>query len=246
MAVIYRITNMITEQYYIGSAVSFERRVWNHKTDLRRGVHKNPRMQAAWNKYGADAFVFEVLEEVPVGEDMLVWEDKHLIEHVGKRECYNVNTSATAPRLGIPHRPESLAQMSTSRTGKAAGPNHYRYGQIVSAEVREKIGAAQRGKPKGPGRKVSEAGLVKIRANIEAGRSHKHWVGRTHTAEARAKMSRPVRATAPDGQETVFPSITELRAALDLKPTTVHRALESGKPLTKGPRAGWHFAYAVT
>ena len=47
MAVIYRITNMANGKYYIGSAESFARREWQHKYDLRRGVHKNPRLQAA-------------------------------------------------------------------------------------------------------------------------------------------------------------------------------------------------------
>lgn len=245
MACIYQITNMATGHFYIGSAASFERRSWQHRYDLRRGAHKNPRLQAAWKKYGEEAFVFEVLEQVPDDVDMLVVEDRYLAEHVGKRECYNVNPSATAPRRGQKLSEASKTQLSANRTGKHAGPNHYRFGQKLSAAVREKIGAAQRGKPKGPGRTVSEEGRARIRANIEAGLSHKHWVGRKHTPEARAKMSKSVCATSPEGVATVYPSITALREALALKPSTVNRALESGKPLVKGPRAGWTFAYQV-
>ena len=47
MAVIYQITNMVNNKYYIGSAESFARREWQHKYDLKRNAHKNPRMQAA-------------------------------------------------------------------------------------------------------------------------------------------------------------------------------------------------------
>ena len=246
MAVIYRITNMANGKYYIGSADSFARREWQHKYDLRRGVHKNPRLQAAWNKYGEDMFVFEVMEEIPADQSQLQVEDMWLAQHVGLPECYNINTGAELSRLGIKHTEESKLKTSRSRKGKAAGENHYRYGKTVAPEVREKIGAAQRGKPKAPGRKVTEEGRAKIRANIEAGRSHKHWLGKHHTEESKAKMSRPVQAIAPDGRVLEYPSITALREKSGMKPPTANRALKSGKPLVRGPYKGWSFKYIDT
>jgi group I intron endonuclease len=243
MAVIYQITNMANGKYYIGSANSFARREWQHRYDLKRGAHKNPRLQAAWNKYGEDMFVFEVLEDVPEGESQLKAEDVWLAQHVGLPDCYNINTGAEAPRLGIPMSEASKQKVSESRTGKAAGSEHYRFGQEVAPEVREKIGAAQRGKLKAEGRKVSEAGKAKIRANIEAGRSHKHCVGRTHTKEAKAKMSRPIIATTAAGSEFHAARITHLRLLTGLKPPTINRALKSGQPLLKGKFAGWTFKY---
>lgn len=246
MAVIYRITNMSNGKYYIGSADSFARREWQHKYDLRRGAHKNPRLQAAWDKYGEEMFVFEVLEEVPDGQSPLQVEDIWLVQHVGKAECYNINPSAESPRSGMLMTAESKAKLSKNRKGKHAGAEHYRYGQKVSPEVREKIGAAQRGKPKKEGRKVSEEGKAKIRANIEAGRSHKHWIGRTHTKEAKAKMSRRIIATTAAGSELHMASITHLRLATGLKPSTINRALKSGQSLLKGKFAGWSFKYVDT
>lgn len=246
MAVIYRITNMANDYYYIGSAESFSRREWQHKYDLKRGVHKNPRLQAAWNKYGADMFVFEVLEEVPEGQHILQVEDMWLVQHVGKPECYNINPSAESPRSGVRHTDATKAKTSANRKGKHAGAEHYRYGKTLSDEIKAKIGATQKGKPKAPGRKVSEEGLAKIKANIEAGRSHMHWLGKQHTEDAKAKMSRPVVAVSPTAVETVYASITALRDALGLKPPTVNRALKSGEPLTRGKFAGWKFAYVAS
>ena len=243
MAVIYRITNMANGKYYIGSADSFARREWQHKYDLRRKAHKNPRLQAAWDKYGEDMFVFEVLEEVPEGESQLQMEDKWLKDHVGKPECYNINPSAELPRLGIVLSEEAKTNISRGRKGKHAGEGHYRYGQTVSEETRKKIGDTQRGKAKAPGRKVSPEGLAKIRANIEAGRSHMHWLGKQHTEEAKLKMSRQIIAISPEGEETKYLSITALREALGLTAMTVHRALNANAPLKKGPRAGWSFKY---
>jgi group I intron endonuclease len=245
MAVIYQITNMANGHYYIGSAESFARREWQHKYDLKRGVHKNPHLQAAWNKYGADAFVFEVIEEVPSGVNPLQIEDTWLVQCVGRPDCYNINACAESPRSGMVLSAESREKVSVNRKGKAAGKDHYRYGKTLSDEVKAKIGATQKGKPKAPGRKVSAEGLAKIKANIAAGRSHMHWLGKRHTEDAKAKMSRPVAAISPTAVETVYASITALREALGLTPPTVNRALKSGSPLTKGKFAGWKFVYVA-
>jgi group I intron endonuclease len=164
MAVIYQITNMESGKYYIGSAESFEKRMWQHKSDLRRNVHKNPRLQAAWNKYGADAFVFEVIEVIPTGEHTLTWENKYLHEHVGKGDCYNINIDATAPRLGQKHSAYTRAKIAANRTAPA-GDKHYRYGKQVSEETRAKIGATQRGVKKAT-RIFSSEGLAKAQENM--------------------------------------------------------------------------------
>ncbi len=240
MAVIYRITNMVNGHYYIGSAESFERRKWQHTYDLKRGAHKNPRLQAAWNKHGADMFVFEVLEEVPADRTAFDIENTYLIRCVGQPDCYNINTDAYVPRLGIVLTDEVKEKISNSRKGKHAGENHYRYGKTVSEEVRAKIGAAQKGKPKAPGRKVTEEGRAKIKANIEAGKSHKHWTGRKHTEEAKMKMSKAV-FVMPDG--LMFPSLTAVLERYQIKMPTLRRALVAGKPITRGKLAGYSFKY---
>lgn len=70
---VYRIRNILDNCVYIGGAyISFLNRKADHFGSLRRGEHKNERLQRAWNKYGEENFVFEVIGEYP----------KHLVETV--------------------------------------------------------------------------------------------------------------------------------------------------------------------
>jgi group I intron endonuclease len=243
MAVIYRITNMANGKFYIGSAESFARREWQHKYALRRNEHKNPRLQAAWNKYGEEMFVFEVIEEIAPDRNAFDIENTYLHKVVGQEDCYNINTDAVGMRTGIAHTEETKSKVSASRKGKAAGEDHYRYGQTVSEEVRQKIGNTQRGKPKAPGRKVSEAGKAKIQAAAAAGH-YSHWKGREHTEEAKDKLRRPIFALLPDGTRRDFAGTALAGEELGVAYPMLVRAMKAQKPIAKGKFAGWLFCYA--
>lgn len=141
------------------------------------------------------------------------------------------------PRVGKSHTEETKAKISAS---KKANPSAHWEGKQRSEEVRQKIGDTQRGKPKSAGRKVSEEGRAKIRANIEAGRSHMHWLGKTHTEEAKEKMRKKV-IERTSGQ--VFDSLTSVLAHYQMTMPTLRRALLSGKAITKGKFLGLIFIY---
>jgi len=67
---IYTITNKMNGHRYVGSAVDLGARFSHHLHHLREGKHCNGHLQNAWNKYGEDAFLFEIVEE---------WEPEFLI-----------------------------------------------------------------------------------------------------------------------------------------------------------------------
>lgn len=265
---IYRITCMPTGLYYVGSAQSIERRWWAHRNQLAKGTHHALKLQAAWNTYGESAFVFEVLEETALGKLVQI-EDTYLLPAVTDPLCANTAPSALMspsldpaiakrigetlkvrfkdptqhPRFGATLSPESRAKISANRKGKQAGKAHYRYGKTLSEEVRKKIGDAQRGVAKGPRsaetrRKLSEA----LKERFKDPAAHP-WTGKHHTKEARAKMSKQVRVTYPEGRQEVFPSLTAVLEEFGLKMPTLRRALQWGSPISKGPRAGFKFEY---
>jgi group I intron endonuclease len=142
------------------------------------------------------------------------------------------------PRVGKQHTEETKAKISAAKMANSVAPWE---GKRRSEKTKAKIGDTQRGKPKGPGRKVSEEGRAKIRANIEAGRSHMHWLGKTHTEEAKEKMRKKV-LEQTSGQ--IFDSLTAVLAHYQMTMPTLRRALVSGKPIGKGKFAGLVFVYA--
>lgn len=60
---IYRIKNKLNEKCYYGSSKNIEKRWRRHKNELRKNKHINTYLQNAWNKYGEENFVFEIIEE---------------------------------------------------------------------------------------------------------------------------------------------------------------------------------------
>lgn len=59
---VYVIKCRVTGRVYVGSSINTTARFFSHKTLLARGKHRNPYLQNAWNKYGAKAFTFRVVE----------------------------------------------------------------------------------------------------------------------------------------------------------------------------------------
>lgn len=230
---IYKIINVVNNKFYVGSAVDLKRRKARHFSELRNGRHNNRHLQAAWVKYGEQAFVFVVVEEVTPDADLLAVENGWLKDHVGKDYCYNIGVDATAPMLGVAgeasptwgykHTPDSLKKIGTASKAR-----------VQSEEEKAKRRATMRGRPV----------AAEVRAKISATLSGEgnYWYGKKRPDHG-AKVSKAVQVTDPEGRTEVFPSIQALRQTLDLKPPTVNRALKSKAPISRGPLKGWSFKY---
>jgi group I intron endonuclease len=58
---IYQIRNLITNDLYIGQSNHLHVRETSHFWELKRGTHHSIHLQNAFNKYGKENFVFEIL-----------------------------------------------------------------------------------------------------------------------------------------------------------------------------------------
>jgi GIY-YIG catalytic domain len=99
---VYQIRCKRTGKIYVGSAVNIRARWDTHRRDLRKGLHHNPFLQRAWNRYGESDFEFVALEYVEVARLLDIeqlWIDR--TGCINRRVGYNIKPEATAPGLGI-------------------------------------------------------------------------------------------------------------------------------------------------
>jgi len=66
---IFRITNTANGKIYLGSSLNLHGPLNKHAFMLKMGSHINKALQADWNKCGADAFAFEIVEKVKPSDD---------------------------------------------------------------------------------------------------------------------------------------------------------------------------------
>lgn len=71
---IYKITCKENGKIYIGRSVDIDKRIKSHKCLLRTGKHINKKLQTDFNKYGEDAFIFEVEKYTETPLDTLYYE----------------------------------------------------------------------------------------------------------------------------------------------------------------------------
>lgn len=206
---IYEILNTANGKRYIGSAADLRVRMSVHRSTLNAGAHHSRYLQAAWGKYGADAFAFRTLL-VCAPRDLLMFEQRAFDV---MRPEYNICRIAgnalgvkwtedararcserqrAAPNFaGRKHSAATLALMSALKMGRRSPTK----GMKRSAESVAKTAAAHRGMKRSEEtrRRIAEARAgtkmpprtTEHLANISAalkGRS-------TLSLEARARMA---------------------------------------------------------
>ena len=161
---IYRFVHVETGRCYVGSSVCIKRRWYEHMLALKNGDHHSPFLQNAWDKYGPDAFLFEILEECDE-VDLVVkeqfWMDRldsafnmcpAAISCLGYQHTEETKERMRQARLGTTHSDETKAKISAVTKGRKLTPEHIAKistkGRVLTEEHRAKIGAALAGKPK--------------------------------------------------------------------------------------------------
>lgn len=165
---IYEIVHKESGKRYVGSSRRIEIRWEEHRSNLIGNCHDNVHLQRVWNRDGADAFSFRVVEECP--EETLLDTEQSYLDAL--EELYNIRRDVRRP----------------------PSPK----GRTLSDEHRRKISEGNRGKPLSEERrgKISESHLGKKmptqsdehrRKNSEAHR------GRILSKESKLQMAESVR-----------------------------------------------------
>ena len=143
---VYEIVCQVTGKRYIGSSVDMNARKQEHLRHLSKGVHANPYLQKAYNKYGEQNFEFHLLaicdpKELLAQEQRVLDKMNTQNRHVGFNLC-----PVAGSRLGTRFSEESKKRLSVSRQGKYTGMANHNYGKPQSKSVRKKISESLKGR----------------------------------------------------------------------------------------------------
>lgn len=174
---IYAIVNNVTRDMYVGSAVAVNRRWSAHRRDLVKQCHYNTRLQRAYDKYGASAFDWEIVQFVD-NKAELITREQFWMDFF--KPVYNGRPTANSP-LGTKHSAETRAKMSAAAKKKVFTEEHKQNISkakkgicTISEEQKKRLSVLNTGK-------VYSA---EVRAKISASST-----GRYHTDEAKQKIS---------------------------------------------------------
>ena len=112
---IYKIYNVITNDFYIGSAVNLRYRFSKHIKQLEQQKHFNPILQNSWNKYGKENFNFEIIEILQNKQEILLREQFYLDF---LKPTFNIAKNSSAPMFGRKHTKEWSEQHSKKMSGR--------------------------------------------------------------------------------------------------------------------------------
>lgn len=140
---IYMIKNIISGLIYIGQTKqTFIKRFYAHNHDLKNNIHDNKWLQNSFNKYGENAFIFDIVC-IASDESILDQLEMFYINEARKTgHCCNISDGGAGAK-GVHLSEENikfLAELNRRlNTGKKA-----------SQKTKEKMSLAKKGKPRKP------------------------------------------------------------------------------------------------
>ncbi len=185
---VYQIRNLINNKRYIGSAAGkgFRNRWDLHIAQLYKGKHHSCHLQNAWNKYGPDNFVFEIIELCK--PTVCIEREQYYLDTLLFASCsdnrfyqlgYNTCRIAGSP-LGVKRSEVTKTKISMAKRGKklsqehktklsiAARGNKNRLGHTPSEKTKRKLSHALQGE-KSHTAKLTESNVNEIHDLLEMG-----------------------------------------------------------------------------
>lgn len=190
---VYVFINKSNGKRYIGSALNLYNRFRQYKTKLRKNQRTSKHLQNAWNKYGEENFIIEILQTFPVGTPEQEVRDAEAkeFEKYSWDELYNIATK-TETNAGWNQTEAAKDKMRTAAAGRTYGPLTEEHKQAIRDAFK------RNGHPKGmKGKKHSEETKAKMREK-NSGEGNPRY-GKTLSEETKQKISK-----ARKGQPATF------------------------------------------
>lgn len=192
---IYSITNTLNGNVYIGQSVNLKNRKNKHFLLMKNGKGTSPHLQAAYNKYGCEAFTFMPILYCEPFE--LTRYEQALVDN--RKPAYNMQLECVDSARGIKRSEEFKRKSSEAKKG-----NTYFLGHKHTEEACAKMSESQKGNTNAFGCKRSDEAKRKVGA---AQKGNTNCLGRTLTEEHKRKVSEGLKiyfkVHGPLSQETV-------------------------------------------
>lgn len=187
MVGIYRIQNKQDGKCYYGSSANIEKRLTQHLKTLRNSTHHNAHLQRAWNKYGEDVFVFEIVEECEP-DQMLIREQYYLDINV---DGYNIGKKSSGGDniSNNPDRDEIVAKIKKANQSRISAmteeERRERFGKLMEKNSNWKGGTTYSYCSCGVRKKPEAKTCGKCRNRLGV---NNPFYGKTHSEETRQKL----------------------------------------------------------
>lgn len=243
---VYEIVNIANGKKYIGQSINILTRWKDHIKELNKNKSRCTLLQRAWNKYGADNFVFNILKKC--NEDDLDYFETHYISLYDTiNSGYNIESGgnkqkhlaeSTKKKIGDANRgrkasEETRRKMSESQKGEK-NPMH---GKHHTDETKEKIGMNNKGKTGHPC--SEETREICRQANL----------GKVLSQETKDKIGQANKGNVPHNKDLRKVYFVELNRVFDcVSDAAKELGLHSGciKSCCEGTRhtcGGYHWRY---
>ena len=145
---VYLISNNVNGKCYVGSTIHLDRRRLEHFSSLANNKHPNRHLQNAYNKYGVNAFEFEILETILIDDNIkktLLSREQFWIDNL--KPEYNILPVAGSS-LGYRYTEETKKKISQSTTGVKKSEEHAKHiregqsGRVLTEEHKAKLSEA--------------------------------------------------------------------------------------------------------
>lgn len=156
---IYKITNIINNKYYVGSAYNLYKRYVDHKSAIENNRHHNKQISRFVKKYGIDKLKFELIEYC----DIIYLESKEQEYINNSKYLFNESKNVKSPNRGKKLSQEHKRKISESIKSK----------NIIRSQItKNKISKANKGKA-GKYERTDDMRKIlseKIKNNLERGK----------------------------------------------------------------------------
>ena len=228
---IYEILNIVTGDQYIGGTVNASRREGEHFRDLRKGKHFNMRLQMDFNKYGEEAFKFNLIQPV-LPEHLKEVEQTYLDE---EKPYYNLSKQARGIVLEDHPKKKEIAEKKSRSMKKW-------FSTLTPDQRKEIYGRTGESSIHWKGGKPHCQSCGKI---VDYGHQHcqscrpypsgkgNPFYGKKHSEETRRRISE-IQKVPVTVDKCEYPSLSEASKALGIPLTTLTRRCDSKSEKFKG------------